>query len=175
MKNIKNKFVVSIILVVSANLLLVFVVVFLWNGIRSKKELVFDTKKQIALYEKRIEHVKQLEQALKETEEARLKIEPLFVDEDSMVIFIEELESLADNVGVELEIKGVSFGGEDKKPLFALSAVGPFKDIYYFITLLENMTYIAEFSKVDIDKGSGPDNWASLLELKLLSFKNAQD
>lgn len=175
MKNIKNKFVVSIILVVSVNLLLFFVVVFLWNGISSKKKLVLDIKEQLVLYEKRIDHVNQLEQILEETEEARLKIEPLFVDEDSMVVFIEELESLADNVGVELEIKGVRFVGEDKKPLFTLSANGSFENIYYFITLLENMTYIAEFSKVDIDKGSGPDNWASLLELKLLSFKNAQD
>lgn len=176
MQSTKNKFVASVALIVFINLVLFLVVVFLGRATASKKELVFDIKRQLALYERRIEHVNRLEETQQKIEETSSMLETMFVDEDSLVGFIEELEFLARNAGVGLEIKGIGFTGEqNKKPVFTVSLTGSFENIYHYFILLENMIYKVEFNKVDIEKSSETGLWRSLLELKLLSFRNAQN
>lgn len=174
MTNSKNKFIINIVLVVFFNLLLLLLVIFLWRAADLKRNLVLDIKKQLALYERRIDHINRLEETLRRTKENYSKIESMFIEEDSMVSFIEELESLAKNADVNLKIKGIRFVGEqDKKPVFTLVISGSFKDIYYYFTLLENMIYKIEFDKASIEKFSETEGWESFLELRLLSFKNA--
>jgi len=169
----KNKFIVSVILAVLLNLLLLLSVFFVRGAIKSKKNSVLTVKEQIVLYERRIEHVKNLEETLERTERDRLKIEPLFVGESTVVNFIEDLETLGEEAGVKLQIKGVRFAESvNQKPIFTLQAVGSFRDIYHFFVLLENMPYVVAFNRAGLEKFGDLGTWSSLLELKLLSFKN---
>ncbi len=170
----KKKFFISVSVVALANLVLVFAAVFLWSVIGAKKSSVSLVKRQLASYEKRIEQVNKLNDTLRIAEENYSKIKPMFINSNSMVDFIEDMESLAESAGVSLEIKGVRFDEKQNKPVFTMALAGSFSDIYHYTVLLENTIYKVEFDGVDIGESSSGDIWREVLELKLLSFQNEE-
>lgn len=171
--NNKNKFIISISLVVVSSLLLVFFAFFLRGMVDSKKNSVLAVKEQLALYERRIEHINELEETLEKVKSNDEKIRSIFIKENTVVDFIEDLESLAERANVDLLIKGVRFEGDkDPKPLFTLNVVGSFEDVYRYYVLLENMPYKISFVRASLEKSSESLVWKSLLEFKILSFKN---
>ncbi|QQG45989.1 MAG: hypothetical protein HYY55_03360 [Candidatus Niyogibacteria bacterium] len=117
-------------------------------------------------------NIKLLEETLQSIGDDRSKIEDVFVDEKSVVGFIENLEKVAADAGASLEISSVSLQAkvEDGGPSFNLNLEGSFGRLLKFLTLLENINYqvkigTARFSVLN----SGI--WDLQVKLNLLSYK----
>ena len=138
----------------------------------SQKAAILETGKRIVLYEKRIKNVKNIEAALARFKEERSKRSGVFLDKDSLVKFVEELEYLAEKTGVEMEAGSVKFSknSSGEKPVFVFKLTGDFKGIYQYLRLLENDVYLVKLERVNIQKLEESFKWNANLEVKLLSF-----
>ena len=176
MKKGKNKMLESVSCVVLLNLMLVSGLLFLFYSINKERDSIKSIQKQLALYERRIESVKELEKVLSDTGSQQAEVKSVFLDKESLVNFIEELEYLSENSNLILDMKGVDMPNDknsiNEKPRFSFSVSGAFADIYKYIILLENDRYRTNFEKVFIQKAQEDDGWKANIELQLTSYQN---
>lgn len=172
----KNKMLESVAYVAFLNVVLVGGLLFLIYSIKEERESVDSIREQLSLYERRIESVKELEKILSDTSSQQAEIKSVFLDKESIVNFIEELEYLSENGNLVLDMKGVNMPDDEnlinEKPSFSFSVSGAFADIYRYVALLENDRYHMNFEKVFIQKAQGGDVWEANIELQLLSYQN---
>lgn len=112
-----------------------------------------------------------LKGVLKETVVEREKVESYFVDNDMVVGFIEKIESLGISADVALDLRGVSVEGDQKKVLkLDFKILGSFENIFYFLTLLENLPYKIQFTEAFMVRSSDSNDWEGNFKMNLLSF-----
>ncbi|MFC1625385.1 hypothetical protein ACFL1O_00725, partial [Patescibacteria group bacterium] len=149
-----------------------FLVFFLFYSINLEKKSVVDIKKELSFYEKRISNTKRTGRALIEIEDQRLEIEALFLNEENIIDFIKELEYLAEEASVSLEMKNVSLPTDaESQPSFAFNVAGSFVSIYRYIAFLESNHYQLILDKIYIQKSFKDENWEANLELRFLNFE----
>jgi len=167
-----KKFVASVGLVIVLNVILITLIYSLLQGIGSKKRSVFEIKKDTAFYVARIKNINEINKSLVVNKEAKGKIESVFLDENSLINFIKELEYFAQKTGMELDMKGVRILKETNSgAVFNFIVEGSFSGIYRYLTLLENSRYQLRFEGINIQKSLNDENWVAALELKVLSFR----
>jgi hypothetical protein len=171
-----KKFISTIVFVAVFNLVFVFAAYFLSHNIGLEKKSILDIKNQLSFYEKRIENIKEIEKSLAGNKENFSKIKLVFLDKELLIDFIKELEYLAKQTGVFLEMRGVTVSsGVKEKPLFNFKLEGSFSSVYGYLVLLENDRYQLGLEKVYIQKPKQGDLWKANLEVRLLSFKNVEN
>jgi len=151
-------------------LFFVFFMVFFDFRIAFQKKMVVESKKEMALYDKRINNLKEIKKSLARNQENYSKMESVFLEEDSLVVFIQEMESLARHCGAALDIKGVVFNSQNNKyPSFTIFLKGSFSSIYNYLYLLENSKYQVAFGRLNLQE-EGDGSWGASLVLNFLSF-----
>ncbi len=144
------------------NALLVLGYYYFLNNIRGKQNVEF---------EKIVGQIKEMEiiqanhsiykKVINETKAEREKVNFYVLNKNSVANFIEDLEMFAKHAGIELS-KSVSVEKQvpqvrENMLKFSLRAKGKQKDVYYFMSILENIPYKLRFKKLAIatsDMGS---------------------
>lgn len=104
-----------------------------------------------------------------------------FAKSSDIVPFLDTIEGIARVVGVKAETTNVDISEGNTGLVVRINAGGNFKDIYRFLTLLENSPYELEFLGMDIEKEATPlggedtkvvvsSKWNAVFTIKLLSF-----
>ena len=111
--------------------------------------------------------------AFADIEDDRATIDAAFIDPQTQVRFIEDLERMADRAGVALSIESASLPqSADGYPSFRLTASGSFSDVYRFLALLETMKFFIAFDGVQLKKAD-KQPWSAAIQFQLLSFTAA--
>ena len=79
-----------------------------------------------------------IKRQLDNTQQERIKLAAYFVDEQGIVAFLEQIETLGKSIGVKVE---VSSADARDKLLISLAAIGSFKSLLHFVQLLETLPY----------------------------------
>jgi|GEM_PF-3656849 len=74
-----------------------------------------------------------------------------FIAPDQKVVAIDRLENLAETAGVKYSLNNAI---EGEKVSFDLTAVGPFRNIYYFLKLLEDSGYWVSFDRLSLARNA---------------------
>jgi len=74
-----------------------------------------------------------------------------FVTSDQKVVAIDRLEKLAETAGVKYSLNNAI---EGEKVSFDLTASGPFRNIYYFLKLLEQSGFWVSFDRLSLSRNA---------------------
>lgn len=160
-----KKFLAAILIIIIINLSFLLVWIYLYLKINDRNNHILEIKKEIISIKENLNNIESLEKLLASISIEKDIINSVFLEKDNIVEFIEQLESLAEETNVLLELTS----GDTSK--FNLTLYGEFKDIFRYITLLENMTYWISLESLDIKeqmKKVGP--WQADIEVLLTSF-----
>lgn len=164
------------VFIVVAGLVIVGVYFLLFGQIQKERDKVLSLRRELAVIEKKQKNIQSLERLLDETEEQKRDVENIFVDDKTVVRFIEELERLAEITGAVLEIKDASLPrtDEDLGPTFSMEIEGSFKNIFRYLELLENVPFQVEFNEIRFVKPGGAGGagaWSLAIVLRVLSYE----
>ncbi len=116
------------------------------------------------------------------TEEDRAKLAAYFVTDQSIVSFLEYLESLGTLTNTDTSIITVSEDKESSTATITLSSIGSYSDTIRFIELLENMPYRMEIERFtfvtkedpadDTEEITNP-KWQVDITFRLISYRNS--
>lgn len=157
-------------LVINAILLVFGAVLYggLWYGISYVSDIVVAERSKFEEAENITVRANQTEKILLETEEARNRVNGFILSDDEVVGFIESLESLAKDIGLEETTEAVSdtaYPGFDAKKWnglqIVLSVRGSWSRVYQFLSLLENLPYQTTLLRVVIEKAGGAEGLES--------------
>lgn len=95
----------------------------------------------------------------------RARIAALFINRDSLINFIEELEAVARESGVDYKLGEPTIEATVLKLTLQMS--GSFPNVYRFLTRLENLPYRLRLEQVDL---AGEAEWNGQVAIRLLSF-----
>ncbi len=172
MKN-SRKILKTTALIVFFILILIILEYFLLTKINTKKESFLKNQGELSFYWQSIENIKNTEKQLALHKKEISEIKSIFLNETSIIDFIQRLEYLAkqSKVSLEMERANIPRGESGEKPIFDLIIIGDFSEVYKFINLLENDIYQVVFEKVLIKESlSDQDKWEASTKIKLLSY-----
>lgn len=170
MKN--KKFFFTVALVCMLNITAVSFCAYLFFMLQKESGKILDARKQITVYEKRIESRANAKNNTDELTAYKTKIDSIFLNEENIVVLIEKLEQMASQAGVVLNLGGISMkadGGGDT-PVVQLSVRGDFRKIYHYLALVENLPYYTSVDKFVFEK-EDEGLWCSNFELTVKSFR----
>jgi Tfp pilus assembly protein PilO len=122
-----------------------------------------------------------LEEKLADLDSKELLISGLFLPEEKIVNFIDELETIGTNNNVVVEIKNVDASGlvdkeTNKKKTYAdlsitMNAVGDWNSIYKFANLMENLPYYSNVESINLTSGTEErsDYWNAEINIKVIT------
>lgn len=117
------------------------------------------------------ERVKDFLRTLKDTEKERNALSAYFITKTNAVAFIEQIEKMGENAGVEVTVNSVSDGDKDKSILqLSFSATGNFSNMYHFIAFIESLPYKIILKKADVQKMTDQAGWNGNFLVTLESF-----
>ncbi len=173
--DINKKIILSIALIIGANIFALGVLGFAVIKIRKMNESVILARSEILLKEKENNEAKALKAELLNLAFDKDKIDAIFIGQKDIINFIEEIESLAKKTKVDMEFKSVDVSGKssEEKPIFQFKASGAFSDIFHYLVLLENAKYQVVFDSISLQKRESKefsDIWEANFTLRLLSY-----
>lgn len=125
--------------------------------------------KNLALLEKKAQNIKLLESQSEKLKIDAQKMEQVFLKEENIVGFIENLEKLGRDAGVSVELSSVRMDDKNsKEPHFDLILKGGFNPLFHYIVLLENLPYQIIFEKLNMS--SRDKLWEARTIIILSSF-----
>lgn len=108
-------------------------------------------------------------QALEASEDELAKVRSAFVSRESLIQFIEELETVARESDVGLTLSEPVIG--QTALTLSLKARGSFAKLYRWLARLENLPYQLAFERINLRTGAGAD-WSGDVSLILNSFRD---
>lgn len=133
------------------------------------KELEWQTESD------RREGIKALDRSVKMIEIERAELQTHFAKSSDIVPFLDTIEELAPKVSVKTEVTAVEILKEENGLIVDMKASGTFRNIYKFLTLLENSPYELEFVSIQMNRETALEvksesGWGVIFRIKLLSF-----
>jgi len=119
---------------------------------------------------------------LDSTKEQRAAIETYSLPKEGIVGFIGQLETAAREIGLDLEISSVDVPSSKGSYLESLSLEikidGSWNNVFYFISLLENLPLKIDFQQVNLGKQDAKDSqdketssWEGIIHITVSKFK----
>ncbi|MBI2023979.1 hypothetical protein HYT00_01120 [Candidatus Giovannonibacteria bacterium] len=165
--NSKILFLLSVVLCLS----MFFFGWFLFNKIAYLDKSIAETNDKIFNFRAELINLKSWERFLDETGNERKILSSAFVNEKSLVHFIEDLEKSGRENGVEVEVHAVNLAeGQNEPPSFRLESAGNFSSVYKYLISLETLPYEIVFRRVFWDAES-EGKWRGVYEINLVSYE----
>lgn len=169
MKNKKIKRLLGIFFLADSMLLGVYGYLYFVADSKNTETSAFYIASHQAVSDK--ERIHELERTLKDTENERNKISEYFVTKTNAVTFIEQIEKVGKNAGVDLTVNSVSDEAKDAGAIqLSFSAAGSFPDIYRLVALVESMPYKVTLKKANISRAGDQTLWKGDFTVKMESF-----
>lgn len=108
-------------------------------------------------------------QALEASEEDLTKVKSAFANRESLIQFIEELETVARESDVDLTLSEPVIG--QTSLTLSLEADGSFAKLYHWLARLENLPYQLTFERINLSARAGA-GWSGDISLVLNSFRD---
>jgi Tfp pilus assembly protein PilO len=143
----------------------------LYSSLDDKIASINEIKSQTKASEERIKQRRDLKDVIAKLESQKQKIDSVFLNKDTLINFIELLESMSKASGVSLNKNSSS---ADKNPIFDLSAEGNYNQVQNFLVLLENMPYKISLDDVSMKEKIGAassTSWVADFRVTLLSYE----
>lgn len=140
-----------------------------------------DARYRLATADDRSVKLKSLNRLLEETEDERMQLSALFVEEEAIVEYINSLESISLQSGTTLEITLVQIVEGDTEGLdyleVEMSAFGSWSQVYHFLSLLETIAYETLINRAYVEKHSeGEDGvWKGSFRVHVPLLPGASD
>ena len=145
----KKKIIISSIIFGIVNLALIYFLIYpLVQGIKRSSQNLVRTKKELTLFQTKVEEVEQAKENYEKLKSNLDKIDKLFIDPEIPIDLIKFWEKTADDSGLSIDISPVSL-----KPVaadswssigFSLILTGFFPDFLKFLEKIETSFYLLE-------------------------------
>lgn len=174
--NLKSTYLKIGISIIILNILIVYGWWWFFDRINQEKENILNIRTAFSGVEEKINNLKHLESILDSVESDSVLITNSFIDKKNLVLFIEEMERVADTANVDLEVVGASVPTniEELGPKFIMNVSGDFDDVYRFIALIKNIPHQILFDKIYFYQTKSQDTdeefWRAQIELRILSY-----
>ncbi len=166
-----KKFLISIILILLINILAIVSWFYFLSILKNQNQSMQDIKYKIQSAVQKINAVKLSESLLENEAENKTKIDSVFLDDQTVVKLIDEVDSLKVKTGADIKIGAIDFNISNK-PHLQLKAGGTFSQIYQSIVLLENMPYMFDFNNVSLNFNSEQKSWSADIDITINNFLN---
>jgi len=165
-----KKFLVPIILVLLLDVLVAAFWFYFISFIKNQTQVIKDLKLQIKTITENRKTERSLESFLKNISSEKERLDSSFLNEEKMVGFIEEVESLRQKTGVELEIGSIDLNSSLLAPKIRIRLKGNFNQIYKTILLLKNMPYMLSFENISLAANRDGKDWTMEAVLSINNF-----
>jgi hypothetical protein len=156
-----KKFIITIIFIILLNGAALACWFYALSVVKDNFNAINEIRSKIAIDDKKTEESRSLKKIMTEAAEEKQKIDSIFLDKQSIIKLIEELEAIADKTGTSIDIGGIK--------MFSLK--GKFSQLFHYLVLLENIPYAISIDKIDFQKQE-KDMWQANFEISLNSFLN---
>lgn len=178
----KKKVTTIFIIATLSALASVFVATFLYYLIISKQSEFLIIENSISALKLEQDASVSMKHLLTDTAEQRKKIDSYFIGSDGIVTFIESIERLSRETSVDSSVNsvGVEQGASAEEVEYVtvnVSAEGSFRNLFWFLSLLEKMPLKIEITKVYFEQRESVDpkkkgtTWRLAFVVKALKFK----
>ncbi|MCH7529597.1 hypothetical protein IIB50_00550 [Patescibacteria group bacterium] len=146
-------------LTIATGLAVVSIVVYtlLFLEIKEKNREASLIASELDLEAKRDKRLRSIQNIVRDTEQQREQLNIYFVNEDSVVTFIETIEALGGKSGAEVEIVSVNIEernteeGNSEFLRLTFSATGTWNEVFYLFSLVELLPYKIEIKRASFE------------------------
>jgi len=151
--NRNKKTLIILIAVLVLNIALAGAYFFAFNIVKSQSEKAAGSTLALRAYQASGDRVATMEQIIEDVKNDELKLDNYFVTEDSLVDFIEAIESAGNTANIALTLSGLRRDGENEL-LFSVNAGGSFENLMHFMALMEYMPFVIDTERASLTRGS---------------------
>ena len=156
MQGNKKILIASIIFGLIALLLICFAVFPLLRGIKEDSEEIIALKKDLILFQDKINNFEKARESYANMESSIERIEGLFIDPKIPIDLIEFWEKIAQDSEVSIEISPVSLRSNETDPWnsigFQLTLTGSFPNFLEFLEKIETSPHLIEIQNLNVKK-----------------------
>ncbi|MCX6731873.1 MAG: hypothetical protein NTX55_02715 [Candidatus Parcubacteria bacterium] len=168
MKN--KKFITTIVLIVLLNGAVLAGWLYFFSNLKQQNNFIKEERQKILVSDKKLENSGSLKILMNEITGEKQKIDSAFLDKETIVNFIEKLESIAGKTGAAIKIGNINMDNQNEKGLsLQFNITGNFNQLFHYLILLENLPYSINIEKMDFKK-LAPNNWEADFEIIVNSF-----
>jgi len=149
--NKNKKTLIIFVAVLVLNIALAGAYLFAFNIVKIQSEKAAASTLALQAYQASGDRVAVMQRIIEDVKNDELELDRHFVTEDSVVDFIEAIESAGDVAGVDLVLSGLRKDGENELA-FSISANGSFQSLMNFMALMENMPFIIDAERVSLSR-----------------------
>jgi len=156
--------------------------IYLFGFIFDKKDAIVNSVSKLDIEQLKEERLRAIKNSYRETASKRILLSKYFVDSEGIVTFIEDIERAGKSANVVLKFNFVNIRDTGEQDILAMKfeTFGSFREIFYFLKLIEQMPFYTSLEKVLLDKEiptqfeerKESDTWHGLFTLVVLSFEN---
>ncbi len=148
----------------------------IFSCIQASRDSILASRAEIEETDRRISNAHLLKNLLSEIRKDKEKIDVSFLNSQNMVGFLEKLEVLGRQAGVNVSIRSINLPGQSEinEPRLQVAATGSFRDLLQYFSLLENLPYQIIFEKFSLikaeEQNKGQKNWTYDFDISVLSY-----
>ncbi|MEK7208834.1 MAG: hypothetical protein AAB677_01085 [Patescibacteria group bacterium] len=158
---------ISLIIVWLLNLAVIGMIVWLAIVLRADAETTIKTHRESYLLARARADTLNWREVLKTSAPDRARVAKIFVNRDSLIDFIEEIETITHENLVVFKLGEPVITSDQLK--LTLPVQGAFPDIYRLIERFENLPYQLAIEQIDLNSGV---DWQGQITFNLLSFND---
>ena len=148
--------------------------VWLVFSLSGRNQAVAESREELAAETAVMRSMEQIRRSVITSEDEQEELKSYFISNDSLPVFLGDLEAIAQAASVQLTVTGVTGGGE--APLSVMArARGGFAAVHHYIALVEGAPYRLEIRRLfaqhtpSEDGSEGP--WTVELQIVLTSYE----
>ena len=164
MKN--KKFIATTILIVLLNGAVLAGWLYFFSNLKKQDNLIKEERQKLLASDKKLENSDSLKVLMNEIIDEKQKIDSAFLNEGSIVNFVEKLESIAGKTGAAIKIGNIN---EENGLSLQFNITGNFNQLFHYLILLEKLPYLINIERMDFKK-LAPNEWGANFEILVNSF-----
>lgn len=161
----------TLILVLSLLLLGSFGLFQVYQMASLKEKEILELREKLLVINEKKNNITAFKKFLEEIKEDKNRINGVFLIEDKIIKFIENLEKISKLAQTEIEIQSALLSEkEDLGPVFNFKLTGSFENLFRSLSLMENLPHQIEIKELRLVKEREENLWQAQFRIQVLSF-----
>jgi hypothetical protein len=142
------------------------------SSIDSMRGELENTRLELKKEDERGQTILDVKRQLSRLSAERSALGEYFFKEEDIVRLLEQLEDLARHADVDVNVNVAAAADRDARKIFrtGMKVEGSWRDVMYYVSLLESLPFRVELTRVNLSGGEGGEKWSGDVSLDLLSF-----